>query len=61
MVMTEAMSSRLGEKKASKRPLCQKQTDGGMGKTLANSWSWTRIMEIPHEGRQKESNWEMSV
>ena len=62
---TEEVSSHPGEKgvesqkKASKHPLCQRKTEGGLEKGLVNLWSRQKIMKKAHAGRGQDTKWEI--
>jgi hypothetical protein len=43
-----------------KRSLCQRKTDGGLEKGLANLWSRKKIKKKFHVGRGQITKWEMS-
>jgi hypothetical protein len=45
---------------AAKRSLCQRKTEGGLEKELANRWNRKRITKKSHTGRGQEAKWEMS-
>jgi len=46
--------------KASEHPTCQRKTEGGLEKGLANLWSRKKITKKAHAGRGHEIKWEMS-
>jgi len=46
---------------STKSSLCQRKTEGGPGKGLANLWSRKRITKKACAGRGQETKWEMSV
>lgn len=48
-------------KMASGHSLCQRNTDGGLGKRVANLWSRTKVTKKAHAGRRQESKLEMSI
>jgi hypothetical protein len=44
-----------------KRSLCQRKTEGGLEKWLANLWSRKKITKEAHAGRGQETKWGMSA
>lgn len=69
-VAAEKVSSHPGEKralepqKASEHPRCQRKTEDGLGKrlaNLANLWRRNILKKKAHAGRGPEIKWEMSA
>ena len=46
---------------STKRSFCQRKTEGGQEKGLANLWSRKKITKKAHAGRGQEAKWEMSI
>src|ERR1035437_10967578 len=46
---------------ATNRPLCQRKTEGGREKRLANLWSRKKIRKTPHVDRGQTIKWEIPI
>ncbi|MGD0413327.1 MAG: hypothetical protein ABSC18_16670 [Verrucomicrobiota bacterium] len=63
---TEQVSSHpaekaLGRKKGIETPLCQRKTEGGLEKRVANFLNGRKITKKAHAGRAHESKWEYQL